>query len=90
MKGMKASEHLFYYMIAYVTRIMLGSIIATFVVLVGIMSFRDEAWVTRIGALIGLIFISLLVFIEYHLRRYRIQWLQSISQQESDDSVKGE
>lgn len=90
MKGMKASEHLVYYMTAYGIRITLGSIIMTFTVLVVVKSLRGMTWATGIGALIGLMFVGVLVFIEYHLRRYRIQWLQSISQQESDDSVKGE
>jgi uncharacterized membrane protein YgaE (UPF0421/DUF939 family) len=77
MKGMKASDHLVYYMIAYGMRITLGAIIIAFIVMIAIMSSRDEAWVTGFGALIGLIFVVVLAFIEYHLRNYRRKWLES-------------
>jgi len=77
MKGMKASEHLVYYMFAYGMRIFFGIWIVGSAVLLVIAMFRWEPMVSVVFALSGIVFIVALLITEYHLRNYRRKWLES-------------
>jgi len=77
MKGMKASEHLIYYMFAYGLRIFFGVSIILFAVLLVIAMFHWGPMVSLAAALFGIVFIVALLITEYHLRNYRRKWLES-------------
>jgi len=87
MKGMKASEHLIYYMFAYGMRtafVFLGAI-----AIGAIVTTLNKGSLVTVGLIVvtlPLVFIQLAV--EYALRRYRKNWLAAQLKTDDDERVQ--
>lgn len=86
MKGMKANEHIIYYIFAYAMRT--GFVFFFVMVTVGIILTLKQGRLVTVGLTIIALTLTLIqLAIEYALRRYRKNWIAAQSKVRDDSNA---